>query len=107
MRTQEQAARVWPVLAFAAQEQKFVTYERLAGVTGIPRFALGRCLGHIHDYCDQHGLPHLNALVIGRLGKPGPGMPTKMSIAETLKEHIHVFAVDWAKHQKPKASDFR
>lgn len=106
MTTKDQAVIVWSVLAFAAQEQKVITYERLAGVTGIPRNGFAECLGHIHRYCDRKKLPNLNKLVIGKLGKPGKGIPFKTSVDDALRAHLQIFAVDWSAKAKPKTGDF-
>jgi hypothetical protein len=105
MDTYERAQQYWSVLAFAAREQKVVSYEMLSQLTGMAKEA-GRELGHIYYYCENHKLPLLNLLAVGKAtGKPSDGCPADLS--ELPAQQARVFVYDWLEHGAPSAEDFK
>ena len=105
MDTYERAQQFWSVLAFAAREQKVVSYEILSQLTGMAQ-ECGRELGHIYYYCVGQKLPLLNLLAVSKdSGKPGDGCPA--NLAELPAQQARVFIYDWLKHGAPAAEDFR
>jgi len=107
MDTYERAQQYWSVLAFAAREQKVVSYEMLSQLTGMAKEA-GRELGHIYYYCENHKpkLPLLNLLAVSKTnGKPGDGCPADLS--ELPAQQARVFVYDWLEHGAPSAEDFK
>jgi len=93
------------VLAFAAREQKIVSYEMLHQMTGMAQ-ECGRELGHIYYYCVAQKLPLLNLLAVSKdSGKPGAGCPA--NLAELPAQQTRVFIYDWLKHGAPTAEDFK
>jgi hypothetical protein len=103
--TYERAQQFWSVLAFAAREQKVVSYEMLSQLTGMAQ-ECGRELGHIYYYCVDQKLPLLNLLAVSKeSGKPGHGCPT--SVADLPSQQARVFIYDWFEHGAPSADDFR
>ena len=108
MTQSDQAVLIWPVLALAARMQRLLSYSELAGYTGIAAQGLGTPLGLIHRYCDRHGFPHLNLIVVSRdSGLPGEGVPGRSMIpTEVLVEQAHAFVFDWSGRDKPRSADF-
>jgi hypothetical protein len=105
MDTYERAQQFWSVLAFAAREQKVVSYEMMQHLTGMA-IESGRELGHIYYYCRNRKLPLLNLLAISKkTGKPGDGCPANLS--ELPVQQARVFSYDWLKHGAPSAEDFK
>ena len=105
MDTYERAQQFWSVLAFAAREQKVVSYEMLHQLTGMA-IESGRELGHIFYYCQSHDLPLLNLLAVSKgSGKPGHGCPA--NLADLPSQQARVFVYDWLKHGAPTPDDFR
>lgn len=105
MDTYERAQQFWSVLAFAAREQKIVSYEMLHELTGMA-IESGRELGHIYYFCLNHDLPLLNLLAVSKKsGKPSDGCPA--NLADLPAQQARVFVYDWLKHGAPSADDFR
>lgn len=103
--TWERAQQYWSVLAFAAREQKVVSYEMLSQMTGMAVEA-GRELGHIYFYCKRKKLPLLNLLAINKAsGRPGEGCPADM--ADLPAEQARVFMYDWLEHGVPSIEEFQ
>jgi hypothetical protein len=104
MNTYQRAQQFWSVLAFAAREQKVVSYEMLHQMTGMAT-ECGRELGHIYFYCVKYDLPLLNLLAVSKgHGIPGDGCPANLS--ELPAKQARVFVFDWLKHGAPSAEDF-
>lgn len=75
---EKRALQAWLILIGAAWRRETVTYTDLA----IAMFGnralrhLGKILGHIAYYCEQHRLPYLNCIVVGKFsGQPGWKVP--------------------------------
>ena len=103
MTTSEWAARIWPVLTYAARNRQTVTYDILAKHVGQIRPALGRCLEPIQSYCLLKELPPLTIVVVSeRTGLPGAGFIAAQDIPG---KQMDVFAHDWLMTAVPLASD--
>ena len=103
----EQAVLMWPVLAFAARMQRFLTYNELQGLTGILRVGQNKALHLIYLYCKKKHYPLLNSIVVNQAtGFPGDKHPEPMTAAEFLAVRANVFAFDWSTKAKPRSQDF-
>ena len=90
--------QVWAILVRTAGDRQTLTYtelaEQLRGESAnIIARAVPQFLNPIQDYCDQHGLPRLNDLVVSKQRgwpsyDPGPGYDFA-----TAREKV--FAFDW------------
>src|SRR5690349_20522113 len=96
----QRAQQFWSVLAFAAREQKLVSYKMLWQLTGMAKVGVGGPLGHISAYClRDRTKPQLNLIAVSEDG----GKPE----AEFLKdvdlaiEQPRVFVYDWFSHGAP------
>jgi hypothetical protein len=100
MKNSERAAQVWSVLALAARNRQTLTYEMLAGLTGIPQQGIGPVLDPVQDYCAAHNLPALSSIVV----KKQSGIPSHGFVAasDVPSAQAAVFAFDWIKHGCPK-----
>ena len=69
------AYAAFPVLVKTATNQSTITYRDLADqIETHAYYVLPRALGHIWSWCDDHGYPHINALVVSQItGIPGRG----------------------------------
>jgi hypothetical protein len=104
MTLEQQAQQFWSVLAFAAREQKLVSYLTLSQVTGFPE--TGIVLYSIYCYCKQHHLPPLNAIVID----PATGRPRDEylhDVRDLPAQQARVFLYDWASHPAPSDEMFQ
>lgn len=100
----EQAELIWPVLAFAAQMQRVLTYGDVQDFTGIKATYQGESLNRIKAYCERKHYPLLNSIVVlADTRLPGGGFP--ISPVELLVEQARVFAFDWA-GKNPRSEDF-
>lgn len=76
----------------------------LGDLTGMANEA-NRELGHVDYYCQNHKLPLLNLLAIGKEnGRPSDGCPANLS--DLPAQQARVFVYDWLKHGAPSAEDF-
>ena len=104
MTSTERAQQFWSVLAFAAREQKVVSYEMLAQLTGMANES-GRELGYIFYYCKRNDLPLLNLLAVKKeTGRPGKGCPADLT--DLPAQQARVFIYDWLKHGVPSTEQF-
>jgi hypothetical protein len=100
----ERAQQFWAVLVFAAREQKVVSYEILAQMTGMANNC-GQELGYIYYYCLHNDLPLLNLLAVGNEnGRPSDGCPADLS--DLPAQHARVFVYDWLQHGAPTKEAF-
>jgi len=95
------AALVWPVLATAAKHHAKVTYGDLAPLIPTSPRAVGRALNPIQDFCLDHGLPPLTAIVVAKATRrPGDGfiaaVPGGLEAAQRS-----VFSFDWSEVRNP------
>jgi hypothetical protein len=108
----DEAVIIWPVLAYAAQMQRTITYDELQGFTGILKVGLGRPLKLIYDYCADKNYPPLNVLVVSGAGDdvgfPGDAYPGKANISseQFLVQQAKVFAFNWSGKDKPRSENF-
>ena len=103
MMRSEWAARIWPLLTYAARNRQTVTYGVLAKHVGQMPPALGQCLEPIQSYCLLKRLPPLSILVVNQeTGVPGSGFVAAQDIPGKQAE---VFDHDWLKTPVPSPSD--
>ncbi len=70
----ERAIKAWPILVKASVERKPITYKQLAGKLNIHWRPTKHLLMLIQQYCTDHHLPHLTAIVVNQTSRlPGPG----------------------------------
>src|SRR4051794_11043213 len=100
----QRAQQIWSVLVFAAREQKVLSYEMLAQITGMSNM-MGDELGYIHNYCKHHrpDMPWLNVLAISKKsGRPSAAFPTDLAA-----EQARVFVYNWLDHGMPSVDDLQ
>jgi hypothetical protein len=104
LRSNERAAQIWPVLVFAALNRQTLTYETLGKLIGVPKQGLGPRLEPIQAYCQEHGLPALTSIVVGK----GTGVPGEGSLAaqNPPPEQARVFSYPWLEHEAPTPESF-
>lgn len=107
----QRACQLWAILVLAAKNHQVLTYDLVARATGLPRFAVGRCLSPIQRYCElRPDLPLLNALVVNEIkGMPGEGYhhAPEDSAEKLHAEREKIFQKDWLDEKAPSAADFR
>lgn len=83
-----------------------VTYEGLSELMYRRHAAgvLNEILGHIAFYCNEHGLPPLTAIVVGK-GRctPGENIPIDQSALDRQREEVFTF--DWYDVYPPPAEE--
>lgn len=105
MTLEQRAQQFWSVLAFAAREQKVVSYAMLSQITGMPKQS-GKVLYHIYCYCKQNHLPNLNVIVINQpTGRPGDDCPGDLN--DLAAQQCRVFIYDWFNHPAPSDEMFK
>jgi alkylated DNA nucleotide flippase Atl1 len=96
MSNPQRALQLWSLLALAATRRTVLTYEEVAGLTGLPTFGLAQVLGHVAQYCKDHHLPWLTALVVHKgTGKPPAELYAMMDVPD---EQWKCFQYDWLKN---------
>jgi hypothetical protein len=106
MNQYERSLQLWPLLIFAARNQKILSYKVIEQLTGIPRQGIGSFLGPIQDYCKRRNLPPLTAVVVNELtGLPGHGFTESRS--NVLAEQSRVFVFDWLAQGAPTERDLQ
>ena len=99
MTLEQRAQQFWSVLAFAAREQKVVSYSLLSQITEFPETA-DSVLHYIYCYCKQHHLPPLNVIVIDPAsGRPGDEF--LRDVRNLSAQQSRVFLYDWLNHPVP------
>ena len=88
------ASQIWQMLTGMAHTRRTTTYKELAYVLGYKGAGtLGRQLGHIMFFCDQHDLPPLTVLVVNSgTGLPGDGFDVDDDL-HAMREKV--FAYNW------------
>jgi hypothetical protein len=102
----ERAAQAWQILVGMAMNRQTITYGGLAKLMyrreapGV----LASILGHIAYYCDENGLPQLNALVVGgKRGAPGHDIPLSSTAIDATREKV--YKRDWYNVCPPSLDD--
>src|SRR5271165_584938 len=104
MTLEQRAQQFWAVLAFAAREQRIVSYSVLSQITGFTEAAI--VLYYIHCYCRQHKLPPLNIIVMDpATGHPGGNCPC--DLRDVSASQSRVFLYDWLNHPAPSEEMFK
>lgn len=106
MTEREWCERIWPVHVNLAAARTTITYKDLKsriGFNGWQR-TLSNCLGRIANYCHQHELPIIVAVVVNKnTGRPGHGIPFVEDFDAEL-ERVHAFP--WRQQNPPVADAF-
>ena len=106
-----QAQQVWGLLTAYATfgGRQPISYGDLAEWMGKDRRAgitLGRQLGIVGRYCLANDCPPLNVIVVGRDGRPGEGVVTR--VGKTIKQDQKaVFKYEWLKVRPPLLRDLQ
>lgn len=89
---EERALQAWLILIGVARSRGTILYGDLAVRMFRSRALrnIGKILGHIAYYCDDHDLPRLNCVVVNKSGRPGTGIPED---SDAIREEVH--AHDW------------
>jgi hypothetical protein len=100
------AIQAWVVLVGMAKNRQTIPYGNL-GLLMFGRRApgvLSQILGHIAYWCDDHGLPPLNAIVVGAArGTPGRYIPTPPHQIDSERERV--YREDWYVVRPPTEND--
>lgn len=102
------ALQAWMILVGKAMNRQTETYEGLSILMyGKPAAGvLGNILGHIAYYCDDHDLPQLNVLVVGKdRGTPGYLIPLEPNEIDAAREAV--YTIDWYDIMPPTVEDLR
>lgn len=104
MKIEQQAERIWPLLARAARRRRILTYATVADPLGVPPIGLARPLARILDLCRERGYPPLTVLVVNRrTGRPGGGYCGPADLDRSREE---VYAFRWGDVPRPTRGDF-
>ncbi len=102
----ERAVQAWQILIGAAMNRQTYTYERLSRLM-YQRDAAGvlaGILGHIAFYCNDHHLPPLTSIVVGK-GRGTPGHDIPIDLTQTDSERERVYETDWYDIYPPSAEE--
>jgi hypothetical protein len=80
------------ILVGAAHNRQTIPYHVLGALMFNRRASgvLAQILGHIAYWCDDHGLPPLNAIVVGATrGTPGKYIPTPANQIDKERERVY------------------
>ena len=104
MTLEQRAQQFWPVLAFAAREQKIISHSMLSQITGFSD--TGIVLYYISCYCQRHKLPPLDVIVMDpATGQPGGTHPCEAR--DLSARQSRVFLYDWLQHPAPSEEMFQ
>src|SRR5690349_10777862 len=102
----DRAVQAWQILVGKATNRQTITYERLAELMYRRHDAgvLNEILGHIAFYCNQHDLPPLTAIVVGKgRGTPGENIPIDQWTVDKRREQVYGY--DWYDVYPPSADE--
>lgn len=95
----ERAQQLWSLLALAATSRQILTYDTVARLTGVVRPSIGDFLRPIQQYCTEHQLPPLTALVVSETtGLPGDGF---IAAPDVPAAQMRVFKHPWLESNAP------
>ena len=97
MSNPQRALQLWSLLALAASKRTILTFEEVAGLTGLPKQGLAQVLGHIAQYCKDRQLPWLTLLVV-RKGTGKPPVELYGMIKDVSAEQWKCFVYPWLKN---------
>jgi hypothetical protein len=98
MTNPQRALQLWSLLALAATRRTILTFDEVAGLTGLPKFGLAQALGNIAQYCKDNKLPGLTSLVVySATGKP-PDYVYKTA-KDVPTEQWECFKYPWLKNR--------
>ena len=101
------AVQAWQILVGKAMNRQTLTYLLLSRLMygKDAQGVLAAILGHIAYYCEDHGLPPLTTIVVGKKrGTPGESIPVDESRLDELRESVYDH--DWYDVYPPSADDF-
>lgn len=101
---EERAVQAWLILIGAAARRQTIRYGELAQIMFRSRALrhMGKILGHIAYYCDDHGYPPLNCIVVNTRGRAGQGIPKD---SDLLREKVFDFR--WYDLVPPTSSELK
>jgi len=95
------AGILWDALVRAAGDYRKPIYSELSPLIATNPLNVGRALGPIQEFCLDHDLPPLTAIVIGKISKkPGDGF-IAWDIKDLDRAWNDVFAFDWRQLRNP------
>ena len=100
------ALQIYLVLIGAASRQQILTYGDVAQKLGFGGSnILGTPLGMIHYWCEHHGIPPINTIVVNKdSGLPGDEIPP--TTGQTINEvHQAVFKKNWYAIMPPEPDE--
>lgn len=98
------AGVIWPTLVEAASKRKTLVYSELSPLIDTNPLNVGRALGPIQDFCIDHDMPPLTAIVIGKTSRvPGDGF-IAWDIDDLPRALDVVFDKDWSGIANPYAA---
>lgn len=101
----DQTACIWPLLVFAAENRRVLTYDLLGRLIGVREHDLGPLLEPIQSYCILKGRPPLTSIVVNaRSGLPGEGFIAASNLPQAQAE---TFLFDWLAYPAPSRDDYR
>jgi len=96
------AKQAWPILTAVAHNRQTIRYLTLAKMLGYSDCRpMGRILGYIQFYCQEHELPQINNLVVNESGEPGDGCIKD----ELYLEREAIYDYDWYDIYPPSTKD--
>ena len=101
----DHTASIWPLLVFAVENRRVLTYAKLGQLIGVKPPELGRLLEPIQSHCILQGLPPLTSIVVdARTGLPGEGFIAANNVPRAQAE---TFRFDWLGVPVPSREDYR
>jgi hypothetical protein len=102
------AVQAWQILVAQAMTRQTLTYDDLGKLMFQKKAAgvLDKILGHVAFFCNDHKLPPLTSIVVGKgRGTPGPGIPVTQ--ARMDKEREKVYKRDWYDIYPPTEAELK
>jgi len=88
--------QAWQILVGMAMNRQTVTYLGLS-VLMFKKPAAGvldETLGNIAYYCNEHGLPALTSIVVGKTrGTPGQDIPIDLTVVDREREKVYKYGL--------------
>jgi len=95
----QRARRAWAILTTAAKQERVYTYKELCDQLGFHHRVARWFLNEIQEYCSDHKLPALQALVVSSFTRlPGAGYALPVTRQAHEAELRRVFNHQWSSH---------
>ncbi|MBI3443943.1 MAG: hypothetical protein HY055_00890 [Magnetospirillum sp.] len=102
------ALQAWQILIGKAMNRQTITYKGLSKLMyGKPAAGvLNKILGHVAFFCDDHDLPPLTSIVVGKgRGTPGKSIPLNFTELDSWRERTYEY--DWYNVYPPSEDQLR